>query len=456
MIQPDRVRSVSLVLILALGAVLTASPAAQAQTPAATVKDDGNNVVFQSFAEGQLYAPGPSDSGAIPKEGGGTRLLWWPKKAAFRAGKVGGSQWNASNIESYSVAFGFDTKASGYGAVAMGNNTTAKSKGAVAMGNNTTAKSAGTVAMGGGTTAGNDNSGPDAAENAVAMGYNTTASGRNAVAMGNGATASGEASTAMGVATTANGLTAVAMGILTTASGFESFAMGRYAAAEDGNSFVWNDGSSYHDVPNVGTDGLSSRTAVNGEPVTGSRTFSVSAQGGVRFVTGSSQVTYIEGGTTGWSTTSTRAAKTNITPAGPTAVLAAVKEMPISTWEYKTESGEGAGTRHIGPMAEDFHGALPYDLGSSKDHINAINADGVALGAIQGLAQKVEAQKKRIAALESQNETMKRKQQEFEKRLAALEAERSSTLPAGWGLSGLLALLVGLGGLGAGLLWRRR
>ena len=181
---------------------------------------------------------------------------------------------------------------------------------------------------------------------------------------------------------------------------------------------------------------------------------------------------------------STRSAKTDVTRADPTAVLEAVEAMPISTWEYKTESGEGAGTRHIGPMAEDFHGALPYDLGSSADHINSLNADGVALGAVKGLARKVERQKekiatlkaeskekiaalkaeskKKIAALKAENRDIKAENQDIKKRLAALEAE-APAVPATAGLMGSsagswgLALLLGLGGLAGGsMLWQRR
>ena len=303
----------------------------------------------------------------------------------------------------------------------------------------------------------------------TAMGDGTTASGQASTAMGRNTTASGDRSTAMGDETTASGGNATAMGDRTTASDNYSMAAGNRAAAESRNSFVWNDGSAYHEIPNSSNNGLSSNTAVAGEPVKGAETFSVSAQGGVRFITGSSSVTYIDGGSTGWATTSTRSAKTDVTRADPTAVLEAVEAMPISTWEYKTESGEGAGTRHIGPMAEDFHGALPYDLGSSADHINSLNADGVALGAVKGLARKVERQKETIAALKAENRDQQSTIDEqneridrLEKRLAAVAAEASAgpatagpmgSLTGSWGL----ALLLGLGGLAGGsMLWKRR
>ena len=53
-------------------------------------------------------------TGATPVSGAGTRLMWIPDKAAFRAGFVNGAQWDAGNIGSYSfVGGGQDNTASG-------------------------------------------------------------------------------------------------------------------------------------------------------------------------------------------------------------------------------------------------------------------------------------------------------------------------------------------------------
>jgi len=449
--------------LLMVAAPLAVPNAARAQTPAATIENASGDVVLESYDDGALLAPSSSGTAAIPAEGFGTRMMWYPGKSAFRAGEVDGNQWNDSNVGDRSVAFGYKTTASGQESTAMGRNTTASGDVSTAMGYETTASGRQSTAMGDGTTASGFQStamgrGTTASgEESTAMGDNTTASGNESTAMGRNTTASGNQSTAMGFETTASAFSSTAMGYYTTAGGNVSTAMGFRAAAEANFSFVWNDGNSYHEISNSSTDGLSSNTAVNGEPVTGAETFSVSATGGVRFITGSSSVTYIDGGSTGWSQTSTRSAKTDVTRADPTAVLEAVEAMPISTWEYKTESGEGAGTRHIGPMAEDFHGALPYDLGSSADHINSLNADGVALGAVKGLARKVNRQKETIATLKAENQEIKAENQDIKKRLAALEADRSSALPAGLSGSWGLALLLGLGGLAGGsVLWKRR
>ena len=55
----------------------------------------------------------------------GTRMVFYPSKAAFRAGRIENqtSSWNDANIGLYSVAFGYDTKASGDYSFAGGKNT---------------------------------------------------------------------------------------------------------------------------------------------------------------------------------------------------------------------------------------------------------------------------------------------------------------------------------------------
>ena len=61
--------------------------------------------------------------------------------------------------------------------------------------------------------------------------------------------------------------------------------------------------------------------------------------------------------------------------------------MAVQTWAYTNS----AGVRHLGPVAQDFKAA--FGLGSSDKHIATVDADGVALAAIQGLNQKVEQQR---------------------------------------------------------------
>ncbi len=123
-----------------------------------------------------IIATGTWLSGTVSNLGAGTRLHWYPKKAAFRAGYVDLAQWNDANIGDFSTAMGYATTASGVYSTAMGDGTTASGNASTAMGYSTTAS-------------GNES---------TAMGYATTASGNYSTAMGDGTTASGDWSTAMG------------------------------------------------------------------------------------------------------------------------------------------------------------------------------------------------------------------------------------------------------------------
>ncbi|PSP30880.1 hypothetical protein BRC64_11425 [Halobacteriales archaeon QH_10_67_22] len=216
-------------------------------------------------------------------------------------------------------------------------------------------------------------------------------------------------------------------------SGAASLAAGSYAQAEDDNAFVWNDGSGADTAePEDDADRFSSSTA-DGSGVTGSQTFHVKATGGARFVTDAENnaVTYLSGGSGGWSTTSTRTAKTNVEPVDPETMLEGVDSMEVSTWEYRDGDGDGAGVTHVGPMAEQFHEA--FDVGDSEETINSINADGVAFGAIKGLSasvdetdERVDRQADRLDRLEAENEALRTELQERDDRIDDLEARLAS------------------------------
>jgi hypothetical protein len=83
-----------------------------------------------------VVAPGTFGTGALGASGGGTRLLWYPRKAAFRAGQVSGTQWDDASIGNYSVALGVDNIASGASGVAIGSGAWATAANSVAIGTN--------------------------------------------------------------------------------------------------------------------------------------------------------------------------------------------------------------------------------------------------------------------------------------------------------------------------------
>lgn len=96
-----------------------------------------------------------------------------------------------------------------------------------------------------------------------------------------------------------------------------------------------------------------------------------------------------------WTNASDRASKDSFRPIDGRAILTRLAEMPITMWKYKSER---PGIRHIGPTAQDF--AAAFGLGSDDRAIGTIDADGVALAAIQALYAENQELRARLAAME--------------------------------------------------------
>ena len=136
--------------LLAAG-VLLAVPAA-AQTPdSAFAVSSGGQGLFRVNVDGGTLWGGNYDggfSGGVPAEGAGTRMMWYPDRAAFRAGQINGTQWDDANIGDWSVAIGQNVRASASYATAFGRNATAAQIGSFAVGEDVTATGATSVALG--------------------------------------------------------------------------------------------------------------------------------------------------------------------------------------------------------------------------------------------------------------------------------------------------------------------
>ncbi|MCX6313633.1 MAG: tail fiber domain-containing protein [Sphingobacteriales bacterium] len=88
-----------------------------------------------AFGDVVFNAAGAAPSSVTaPISGMGRRMMWFMDKAAFRAGYVDGSQWDANYSGLYSFATGYNTTASGDYSTALGWKTTAKAEGAVVIG----------------------------------------------------------------------------------------------------------------------------------------------------------------------------------------------------------------------------------------------------------------------------------------------------------------------------------
>ena len=153
----DSAEHLGLSLLATALAAFVAAPS-QAQTPTTTIQNGNANTRLQLNYDGGLLVPGfyrpttPNDS--IPATGPGTRLMWYPAKAAFRVGRINASAWDATNIGLRSIAFGTDTQADGLSSTAMGEETTASGSYSTAMGTGSIASGFYSVAMGNHTVAG--------------------------------------------------------------------------------------------------------------------------------------------------------------------------------------------------------------------------------------------------------------------------------------------------------------
>jgi len=141
------------------------------------------------------------------------------------------------------------------------------------------------------------------------------------------------------------------------------------------------------------------------------------------------------------------------------ALLERLVRIEITTWNYKSQD---PAIRHIGPMAEDFNALVNGLGGEGQDYINSLDADGVALAAIQGLYSLVQEKdariaelEERVAALEAWNVAQQAQIDDLEARLTALE-QRAGDAPASASIAPSLSGLVmgGLAIVGAVALWR--
>jgi hypothetical protein len=226
-------------------------------------------------------------------------------------------------------------------------------------------------------------------------GANTANGGFDTIAGGQGNTTNGgppDSATGTGGATVGGGQGNAALatnatvpgGFLNTASGATSFAAGNLADAKDEGSFVWSD-----------------RSASTFSSI-GPNTFNVRAAGGVLIasaVNGSGQPAVgvaLKHGSGSWQSLSDRNSKANFEAVNERELLRQLSAIPVQTWNYKAQDPS---IRHIGPTAQDFKAA--FKVGEDDTHITAIDSEGVALAAIQGLYTMVREKDQQLHALQS-------------------------------------------------------
>ncbi len=149
---------------------------------------------------GGTYVGG--NAAQVPIEGAGTRMMWYPEKAAFRVGRTRGEYWDEAKTGVYSLASGLDNEASGYASNSLGRFN--KSQNSFA---NT-------------------------------LGYNNTATGYASTAIGHTNSVTGNYSSSFGALNTSSGYASTTMGRQNVASNYYAVAMGRNNIASENYTFV--------------------------------------------------------------------------------------------------------------------------------------------------------------------------------------------------------------------------
>ncbi|ABF42469.1 Hep_Hag [Candidatus Koribacter versatilis Ellin345] len=313
--------------------------------------------------------------GVIPWTGSGERLMWHPYKAAFRAGSIGsaGTQWDDPNVGFYTWAGGYNTIALGLSSFSMGYQSQALGS------------------------------------YSNAMGYTSIADGTGAVAIGYRAGACSDYSVALGQRATTDGSLADQTST-SPCSGSSGHA----------GAFVWGDGSITTNVA----------AQANNE-------FRIRASGGVRLRTSvnassplgtnSNTGCDLPAGSGVFSCASSRTVKENFLFLRNADVLARLRTMPVSTWNYKAEGKE---VRHMGPVAEDFRAA--FGLGENETTVGVNDLAGVGLAAAKALDEENVRLKKELLEqkrVQREQDKVQREQQALIKALTArlTKLEQAST-----------------------------
>ncbi len=380
---------------------------------------------------------GTSDNQALELRVNGARAMRYEPHATS-PNVVGGYSGNTVTAGAYGAAIG------GGGAAGSVNRVT-DNYGTVAGGyNNRAGDNAGTTSdRTYATVAGGDSNIASGQYGAVGGGQNNSASGQYAAVAGganNGANqmfafvGGGQNDSAGGQYATVGGgqsnnapgnWATIPGGAANSALANYTLAAGLMANAQLQGCFVWSD-----------SVGVPTQCSLPDE-------FVVGASGGATFwsspLRAAGPGVNLPPGGAAWAPMSDRNLKENFRPVDTQEVLARVAALPLANYNLKTQPES---IRHIGPMAQDFYAT--FGIGEDDRHINTLDADGVALAAIQGLYAHTQEQAGRIAALEAERSTQQQRLDGLEARLAALESGGSAP-------TSLLAFLPWAGGTLAGL-----
>jgi hypothetical protein len=282
--------------------------------------------------------------------GSGTRLHWYPKRAAFRAGGITATQWDDANMGDYSFATGYNSIASGLYSYASGNSSIASASYGSAFGRKAQAIGA---------------------SESWAFGDSSAASTARSLVIGKGCSASvSNAAYAIGTYNVSTGAVSAAFGAHSTASGHYSIVFGYYGSSnQKTGSFVYADASSAT---------VTKATANN--------QFLTRASGGTVFYTDplNTMGVMLPAGGGSWASVSDKNKKENFKLVNAEETLAKVERLKITSWNYTSQDKT---IRHIGLDPAYFYRA--FHIGESNKTITDMDMDGITLLGIKALNDRL-------------------------------------------------------------------
>lgn len=340
-----------------------------------------------STTNGMLVTGTYTTTATIPDLGAGSRMIYYPGKAAFRAGRVTGTQWNNANVGLYSFAAGNNNTALGDGSAALGDGNIVNPSNALAAGvtNTVTASGFNGIALGSNNYVNNNS--------AVAVGGSNSANGNTSFSAGFSNTSGGSQAVTIGRYNTANGIASVAMGNRTTDQGFQG-------------SFLFGDNSTASNLI-----------------ATADNQFSIRSAGGIRMFTNAAMSIGVQvaAGGNSWAAISDSTKKENLIETNGEYILSSISKMKIGSWNYKTQDPKQF--RHYGPMAQDFYAYFGNDgigIIGNDTTIASADFDGINMIAIKALEKRTsnlntstllldnnKAEKSEVEKLKSENEKLR-------------------------------------------------
>jgi hypothetical protein len=430
----------------------TATPAARLHVADSSVVFTGGEELFHWSSMEELAIP--------PISGTGSRMMWYADKSAFRTGWARADEWDKDNVGIYSLACGYNAKASGAGSIALGG---------IEGGFGVSSTGFGSISMGFGSASGdysvNIGGGSAFAEHSTHIGAAGYTEGYMSTAIGSYAWCGGEKSTAIGGYAQAGGpyslalgggnLSSIGVGIA-MADGIGSVAINGWAEGDDAyaiGDFARASGDYAYAIGNLARASGDYSTAIghwaNTQYKTGSFAifdYSVGYSGdlgndadnqmmmhfagGYKFYsdTFSTVGVSLAAGGNSWATISDIRKKENFAAIDGEAFLRKIAKFKLTSWNYKGQ--DPAMYRHYGPMAQDFYAAFgkdQYGTVGNDTTINQADMEGVSFIAIQALVKRTEELQKKVNELECKNNTLSNENTELKAeltgRIEAIESE---------------------------------